>query len=188
MSLSTSTTQRATLEDLERVEGKVELIAGRIVKLPASGHRHNYVAGRLYIRLMSHADSTTRGYVYTDSMGFVVHELRSGRESFSPDVAFYDGPLPADERDFVEGPPTLAVEVRGKNDYGKTADRELAAKRADYFEAGTLVVWDVDPDTKSVHVYRAAAPDRPDTFTEGQEADAEPAVPGWRISVDEIFR
>ena len=37
----------------------------------------------------------------------------------------------------------------------------MAAKRADYLEAGTLVVWDVDPIAESVHVYRAAAPDQP---------------------------
>ena len=30
-------------------------------------------------------------------------------------------------------------------------------------------------------------PDRPATFLKGQEADAEPAVPGWRIAVDRIF-
>ena len=188
MSLSTSTTPKATVDDLARVEGKVELIAGRIVNLPASGHRHNLIAGEIYISLTTHARALARGFVYTDNMGFVVHELRSGRESFSPDVSFYDGPLPADERDFIPGPPTFAVEVRSKNDYGKTAEREMALKRADYLEAGTLVVWDVDPDAKCVHVYRGAAPDRPETFTEGQQADAKPAVPGWRLRVDAIFR
>jgi hypothetical protein len=38
---------------------------------------------------------------------------------------------------FIEGPPTFAVEVRCENDYGPSADDEYAAKRADYFEAGT---------------------------------------------------
>ena len=46
---------------------------------------------------------------------------------------------------FVEGTPTLAVEVRSEEDYGPTAESEMAEKRADYFEAGTLVVWDVNP-------------------------------------------
>ncbi len=63
----------------------------------------------------------------------------------------------------------------------------MAAKRADYFAAGTLVVWDVDPEADLVHAYRAAAPDRPVTFRRGEVADAEPAVPGWRMAVDEIF-
>ena len=64
----------------------------------------------------------------------------------------------------------------------------MAAKRADYFAAGTRVVWDVDPVAEAIHVYRAAVPDRPTTYTSGQVAEAEPAVPGWRLPVDRIFR
>ena len=63
----------------------------------------------------------------------------------------------------------------------------MAAKRADYFEAGTLVVWDVDPKAGVVRSYKPGTPDRPTVFGPGQEADAEPAVPGWRIAVDRIF-
>lgn len=95
--------------------------------------------------------------------------------------------LPSDEMDFIEGPPTLAVEVRSKGDYGKAAEALMAGKRADYFEAGTSVVWDVDPKADLVRVYRAAAPDQPTVFSRGQVADAEPAVPRWRLSVDLIF-
>ena len=60
----------------------------------------------------------------------------------------------------------------------------MAAKRADYFEAGTLVVWDVDPRAGEVRVYRSDAPDQPTVFVAGSEANAEPTAPGWRISVD----
>jgi Uma2 family endonuclease len=45
---------------------------------------------------------------------------------------------------FFEGAPVFAVEVRSEGDYGPAAERELAEKRADYFAAGTLAVWDVD--------------------------------------------
>jgi Uma2 family endonuclease len=89
--------------------------------------------------------------------------------------------------DFVEGPPTFAVEVRSKGDYGDAAEAEMAAKRADYFLAGTKAVWDVDPIARCIHLYRADTPDRPVTFQGGQIADAEPAVPGWRMAVDDIF-
>lgn len=187
MNPGTTTTPRATLDDLLKVENKAELIGGRVVELPSSGWRHNIIAGEIYSALKDHARATGRGVAFTDSMGFAVRALRSGRESFAPDASYYDGPPPADERDFVAGPPTFAVEVRGKEDVGKTAERDMAAKRADYFEAGTLVVWDVDPDARCVRVYRAGAPDRPDAVTPGQEADAEPAVPGWRLPVDRLF-
>ena len=64
---------------------------------------------------------------------------------------------------------------------------EQAAKRLDYFEAGTLVVWDVDPVAELIHAYRLDDPTRPTTFARGDVADAEPAVPGWQIAVDEVF-
>lgn len=179
--------KRATLEDLYRTEGKAELIGGRIVQYMATGHKPNRVAGRIYRSLDDHADKTKRGNVYTDNMGFAVSELPSGRESFSPDTSYYEGPLPANSMRFVEGAPTFAAEVRSENDYGQAAEIEMADKRTDYFAAGTLVVWDVDPVAECVHVYRASDPMRPTTYRRGQVADAEPAVPGWQVDVAWLF-
>ena len=127
------------------------------------------------------------GVAPPDDVGFVVPELLSGRRSFSPDASFFLGPLPADEMDFLDGPPMFAVEVRSKGDHGDSAEAAMAAKRLDYFEAGTRVVWDVDPRAKCVRSYRADSPDQPILFVAGQVAEAEPAVPGWRIAVDDIF-
>jgi Uma2 family endonuclease len=188
MSTLPQTTQtRATLADLAQISDKAELIGGKIVLMSPTGYRPGRVAAEIFISLYQHAEASGRGVALTDNVGFTVPELSSGRESFSPDAAFYVGPLPADEMDFVAGPPTLAVEVRSKKGYSRSAEVEMAAKRADYFEAGTLVVWDVDPKAKVVRAYRADAPGQPTTFGPGQVADAEPAVPGWRLAVDRIF-
>lgn len=185
--MATATPKRATIDDLLRVPEKAELIGGRIVHLMPSGHTPSQVAFEIAVSLRDHARQTGRGVAYTDGMGFTVPELRSGRESFCPDAAFYSGPLPAKRMRFVEGPPDLAVEVRSENDYGPAAERAIAAKRADYFEAGTLVVWDVDPEAELVRVYRRDDPDHPTVYTRGQTAEAEPAVPGWRLAVDALF-
>ena len=178
---------RRQLDDLYRTEGKAELIGGRIVHLMATGCRPNQVAGRIYRSLAEYADANG-GQAFTDNMGFVVPELASGRESFSPDTSFYDRALPKNRMRFIEGPPTLAVEVRSEGDYIPSAEVEIAAKRADYFAAGTRVVWDVDPVAETVTCYRASAPAAPVVFRRGQTAEAEPAVPGWRVAVDWIFR
>ena len=179
--------QRATLDDLMQTEGKAELIGGRIVQLMATGMIPSEVAANIYASLREHAKRTKVGRAYTDNMGFAVPELPSGRESFSPDAAYYSGPLPANRMGFIQGPPTFAVEVRSENDYGDAAEAELAAKRADYFAAGTPVVWDVDPVAETIACYRASTPTVPVPLSRGQTADAEPAVPGWRISVDDVF-
>jgi Uma2 family endonuclease len=177
------TTPRQTLADLARTEGKAELIGGRLVHHMATGYRPNVVAGRIFRRLADYADTAGRGVAFTDNMGFAVPELSTERESFSPDAAYYTGPVPANAMRFVEGPPDFAVEVRSEGDRGPAAEAEMAAKRAEYFEAGTVVVWDVDPEAGEVRRYRAGEA-APTVFGAGTMADAEPAVPGWRIAVD----
>jgi Uma2 family endonuclease len=175
------TPARATLADLARESRKAELIGGRVVPIMPTGHRPGIVALRIARRLADHAD-TVGGLVYGDNVGFAVPELSTGRESFSPDAAYYSGPPPADAMRFVSGPPDFAAEVRSENDYGPAAEAALAAKRAEYFEAGTRVVWDVDPVAGVVRRYWPGEL-APIVFGLGSEADAEPAVPGWRLDV-----
>jgi len=101
-------------------------------------------------------------------------------------VAFYVGPRAGGR--FLEGAPRLAVEVRSESDYGPRAERAMAEKRGDYFAAGTQVVWDVDMlREERVLVYRASDPGHPAVYHRGEIAEAEPALPGWRLAVDAIF-
>ncbi len=185
--MSSATHPAATLDDLYREKGKAELIGGRIVPLLPTGRLPSRVAARILRGLDDYAEATGRGEAYSETIGFAVPPLSSGRESFSPDAAYFLGPFPDNIMRFLEGPPTFAVEVRSENHYGPAAEAAMAAKRADYFEAGTAVVWDVDPINRRILKYRGGAPDHAEIFVTGQEADAEPAVPGWRMAVDRIF-
>ena len=187
MNVASTTIPRATLEDLARFDGKAELIGGRIVPLSPTGYRPGRVAARIYRSLSDHGEATGRGEGFADNHGFAVARLTSGRQSFSPDAAFLLGPVPEEPMRFIPKPPTLAVEVRSENDDSPSAETVIAAKRDDFLEAGTLVVWDVDPIAETVTVDRAGASTPPIPFRKGQEADAEPAVPGWRVSLDWIF-
>jgi Uma2 family endonuclease len=180
-------TTRATLADLERTPEKAELIDGRIVPLMPTGFQPGRVALRIARSLDERTEATGRGFAFGDNVGFVVPGLASGRESFAPDAAYFDGPPPMNRMRFIAGAPTFAVEVRSENDYGAAAEADLARKRADYFEAGTLLVWDVDPVAGCVRAYDADTPDPSRVFLRGQVADAEPVVPDWRIAVDRIF-
>lgn len=177
---------RATLEDLMATEGRAELIGGKVVKLMSTGRRPSRIAFRIAMRLEAHASGTGVGEVHPDGVGYAVPELPSGRESFQPDASYYDGPFSPNQMRFIEGAPTFAVEVRSENDYGDAAEAEMAAKREDYFQAGTRVVWDVNPVAEVVRRFRPNE-DEPTVFTRGQVADAEPAVPGWTMSVDDVF-
>ncbi len=89
---------------------------------------------------------------------------------------------------FYLGASIFAVEVRSDGDYGPKAERTIAAKRADYFAAGTQVVWDVDlRNTDVVRSYHADDPEQPICYQRGQLASAEPAAPGWSMPVNDLF-
>ena len=178
---------RATLNDLMRFDGKAELIGGRIVPQMADGRKPGRVADRIARSLDDFCVANDLGEAYGDGVGFAVPELSSGRESFSPDASFFIGPFATDPMRFAYGTPTLAVEVRSENDYGPAAEIELRAKRMDYFEAGTLVVWDVDPEAETISVHKSDRPEFGVPYIRGDIAEAEPAVPGWRIAVEAIF-
>ena len=185
--MSTARAGRATIDDLYRADGKAELDNGVIVPLMPTGRKPNRIAGRIFRSLDEYAERTGAGEAYTDNMGYTVPVLQSGRQSFSPDASFYSGRFPSNEMRFIAGAPTFAVEVRSEGSYGDAAEEALAEKRADYFAAGTLVVWDVDPLAGCVRVYRSDSPDTPQELARGEAADAEPAVPGWRVSVDWVL-
>ena len=179
-----STKTQATVDDLYKVEGKAEIVGGEIVLMPPTGFLPSRAGGEIFASLHQYARRTGGGHAIPDNAGFVVN--LPNRRSFSPDVAFYTGP-PTGGR-FMEGAPVFAAEVRSEGDYGPKMERKLAEKRADYFAAGTQVVWDVDVLREMVvRVYRADDPERPTVFGRGEVAEAEPAVPGWRMPVDDLF-
>ncbi len=182
------TPPRATLDDLLKVKEKAELIHGRIVRYMATGFLPNRIAGSIFRELAAFVEEYLQGYVCTDNIGFVIDELSSGRESFSPDVSYYDGPLPENLMRFIEGAPTFAVEVRSESDYSPAAEREMVAKRVDYFAAGTKAVWDVDPIQQLIRLYVDDAEVPVAVFRVGDQAHAEPAVPGWKLDVSRLFR
>lgn len=186
--MSTVTPQRATIDDVMKVEGKAELVGGKVVRLMASGDLPGLAARNILLSLTIYSRSTGRGIVRGDNVGYEVPILTSGRQSFSPDASYFLGSYSPNRMRFLRGAPTFAVEVRSEHDYTPAADREYEAKRADYFEAGTLCVWDVDPHAGTVAKYLSTGPVRPTLYRLADVADAEPALPGWSMKVDDIFR
>ena len=181
-----STRTRATIEDLYNIpgNGKAEIINGEVVRIMPTGGKPGRASGNVFFSLRSHEKTMDGGYAFGDNIGFIV-ELPN-RQSFSPDAAWFTGEI--EGMKFLNGAPAFAVEVRSENDYGPAAERELAEKQLDYFAAGTLVVWDVDLLSDDViKVYRFTNPENPTIYRRGDIAEAEPAVPGWRMPVDELL-
>ena len=179
-----STKVEATIEDLYKIKQKAEIVNGEIILMSPTGSLPGYAGDEISSSLRYYSKRQKHGRAVGDNKAFVVNLPH--RKSFSPDAAFYVG---ADTgMKFYEGAPVFAVEVRSEGDYGPRAEREMAAKRSDYFAAGTQVVWDVDLLSEDVvRVYRVTDPERPTIYRRGEIAEAKPAVPGWTMPVDDLF-
>ncbi|MDQ4074806.1 MAG: Uma2 family endonuclease [Chloroflexota bacterium] len=180
------TKTEATAEDLYDVpeDGKAEIVNGKVVVISPTGRLPNRAASKIWLSLYQYEQKRRTGFAVTDNASFTVD--LPNRKSFSPDAAFFIGEDPG--MGFFEGAPIFAAEVRSENDYGAAAEQAIEEKRQDYFAAGTLVVWDVDLLSKDVvRVYRSDEPKSPTIYRRGEEAEAEPALPGWSMPVDDLF-
>jgi Uma2 family endonuclease len=181
-----STRTQATIEDLYHVDedGKAEIVDGELVLMSPTGDLPGSASVEILVSLRDYARQTKLGRAYGDNLGFIVN--LPNRRSFSPYAAFYVGPRTGGK--FLDGAPIFAVEVRSEGDYGRRAEEKMARKRADYFAAGTLVVWDVDVlRDQVVRCYKSGDPETPRVFHCGEIADAEPALTGWTMPVDDLF-
>ena len=185
MSTVTDPLTEQLIAELYKVEGKAEIVDGRIVHMSPTGHEPGNAGGAIYASLREfRKKSGAVGIAFPDNVGFLTDLPH--RKSFCPDAAYYTGPRAGMK--FLPQAPDFAAEVRSEGDYGPGAEREMAKKRADYFAAGTKVVWDVDLESNEVvRVYRAGSPESPTKYRRGEMAEAEPAVPGWTMPVDELF-
>ncbi|HEY0365726.1 MAG TPA: Uma2 family endonuclease, partial [Pyrinomonadaceae bacterium] len=169
---------------LYKVKGKAELVNGEIILMSPTGILPGYAGDEIFSSLREYNKRHKVGVAVGDNKAFVVNLPH--RKSFSPNAAFHVGSDTGMK--FFEGAPVFAVEVRSEGDYGPRAERQMAKKRADYFAAGTLVVWDVDLFSDDVvRVYRATDPEKAVIYRRGEIAEAEPAVPGLTMDVNDLF-
>lgn len=115
-------------------------------------------------------------------IGLRVGLLRLPDVSFVSWGRFPDRQLPSGQ--VLRMPPDLAVEVLSP---GNTKS-EMARKRREYFAAGTRLVWELDPKTRSCEVF--ATPESPDECTAlGEEGVLEGAdvLPGFRLGIRQWF-
>jgi Uma2 family endonuclease len=186
MSTSTTRSKEELIEDLYKLPDntKAEIIDGAIVPMSPTGSKPSRVSGLMFAILLAYEQRMGQGTALPNNAGFIVNLPR--RWSFSPHASYSIDKVI--DQNFVEGAPIFAAEVRSKDDYGPNADRAILAKIADYFAAGTLVVWDVDAlREKVIRVHRGANPEQPTIYCIDDEAEAEPALPGWRVAVNTLL-
>lgn len=165
-------------------DSKAEITQEEFLQTSLTDSLSSRVVRKIFASLCHHAQCIGGGQAYRGHAEFVVD--LPNRKSFKPDIAFYVGSSSVDGK-LLQGASIFAVEVR-KKEGDASAELEMEAKRKDYFAAGTGVVWDVDMiKAKVVRVYRAEDPDNPVIYRSDEIAEAEPALPGWTLSVDDLL-
>lgn len=175
-------TEKLTTADefMELPERHIELIDGKVVHLMPPLLDHAYFAGRVYFALEAFNRRHKLGRVFTEGSFRVENAPEKVR---APDICFISNdelenkPL----NSYVDGAPTLAVEVVSKNDsLVKTRD-----KADQFLEAGSKAVWIVYSKQNCIFVRTLDEPEI--QYEIGQSVPGGDILPGFEMPVAEIF-
>jgi Uma2 family endonuclease len=174
-------TEAELLELLDHENRTCELVDGTLVEKPL-GIVESMLAVAL-VRLLGNYVAERKLGVLSGPDG--PYRLRFGLVRF-PDIAFIPWDrLPGKPTELPAIPsliPTLAVEVLSESN----TRREMDLKREEYFRAGVQLVWMVDPESRSVEVYRQ--PRSPEKVLRGADAiEGAEVLPGFTLTVESLF-
>ena len=159
-----------------------ELIRGEVVTMSLAGGRHGKVAMEIGGLIWLHVRTFKLGDTYAAETGFIVKHnpdtVRGADAAFVRKERLATIAKPEKQLPFA---PDLAVEVVSPND----EDDEVEEKAQMWLRAGSLLVWIVDPENRTVKVYRPDAD--PVTLREDQEIDGGDVIPGFHCRVADFF-
>jgi Uma2 family endonuclease len=158
----------------------LEYIDGRIEAKVSPQKKHAVIEKEL----MKHVDA----YSEPRQLGTTFPQLRctfAGR-SIVPDVVFLlKAHIETDERgEFLDPtfcPPDIHVEIVSPDQSVRKCRDRLVFSRAN----GCPLGWLIDPERKTVHVYRPGRPAK--RLPADGVLDGDPVLPGYRLSVAELF-
>lgn len=177
-------TKLVTAEEFAKLpddDYRYELVEGQVIRMPPPGALHGFVSNRVAGELYHFVKERGLGTVFNECG----YKLASDPDTVrGPDVSFVRAEraeATGVPRGYWQGPPDLAVEVRSPDD----RKAEIAKKIQDYLRVGVRMIWFVEPDHRTVTVYRPAA--APLTLSANQELDGGDVVPGFRLPIHALF-
>jgi Uma2 family endonuclease len=160
---------------------KVELIRGELVTVCRPGFEHGLLQLRVGMVLDHHGRTTKHGRAVVET-GVVTE--RGPDTVRGPDVSYWSAErLPLDQRPkgYPDKAPDLCVEVLSpSNRPGQIRD-----KMREYFERDVRMVWVVDPEDRTITIYRSLDEGR--VLHENATLTVEDVLPGFSCKVAELF-
>lgn len=173
-------TEQDVLDVLAHEDRICELIDGILVEKVTASYE-SLLAGALLHFLYLYLDEHNIGLVLP---GDGLLQLFSGQVR-APDVSFISWkrmPNRRFPRDAIASlVPDLAVEILSPSN----TEAEMRRKLQDYFHAGCKLVWLVDPDVRTVRVYKS--PRRSVELTEEDTLTGGKVLPGFSLSIRTWF-
>jgi Uma2 family endonuclease len=159
---------------------KQELVRGKIETIPPPGARHGACCSRIDRRLGNFVEQNQRGTVFVNDTGFVSE--RDPDTVRGADVSFWSKDrLPELPEGYIAIPPDLAVEVVSPNDHYSRVQKKVRH----HLSHGVRLVWVVDPEDRSVTVYRSLQ--QVTILQEGDTLSGEDVLPGFSCLVSELL-
>lgn len=175
-----------TAEDLLKLprsrDRRYELLDGELIEIAPTGYLHGQIVGRATTKIGGFVEVNQLGDVLGAETGFLLR--RNPDRVRAPDVAFVaagrlpPGPTPTG---YVETIPDFVVEVISPSDSAS----EFQERVDEWLDAGVKVLWAVFP-SRSVFIWRSRG--QVERRSGNDELDAEPALPGFRWKVSDLFR
>ncbi len=159
-----------------------ELVRGEVKTMSLPGGRHGKVAAKILRLIGNHVEAESLGDYFTAATGFLIE--RDPDTVRGADASFVRRERLAAIADFTKHiplAPDLAVEVRSPGD----RPAEIAEKIREWLAAGTFLLWDVDPETRTIFIHRPGAV--PITLAELDILDGGEVLPGFRCRVGDLF-
>jgi Uma2 family endonuclease len=160
---------------------KVELVRGEVIAVCRPGFRHGLCQGRVWGLLDQYGRQTGHGRAVVET-GIVTE--RNPDTVRGPDVSYWSVqrlPLDQNPEGYPEPDPDLCVEVLSPTNRAP----RVRDKVREYFQREVRMVWVVDPEDRTVVVYRA--PEHGRLHHEAAILSGDDVLPGFSCKVAELF-
>lgn len=167
-----------TVDDFLESELEIyEYVEGKLIPIPPTPVEHGNISMNLSLSLGQHVRENQLGRIYVPYTGFKIGDC-----VLIPDIAFVLLPqIPDDLSNVFPHSPDLAVEIIAPMDLQYNVSEKVFA----YLDAGTRLVWVIEPLSRTVTIYRSKTDIK--LLTRNDTLTGEDVVENFSCQIAQLF-